>query len=520
LNKSINIKNALISVFDKSNIIELSKQLLQNNITLFSTKGTASQLKNSGLTVNTISTITHFPEIMNGQIKTLHPKIYAGILRNPEIDSHIIKKYNIITFDLIVVNFYTFDKKKLDNDNIKKNILKNIDIGGPTMVRAAIKNFSNIIILTDPNDYEKIIQKIKINNISLEDKFYLAMKAFNYLTSYDKSILDSLKNSQTIKNNFFPNVLNVQYIKKQNLRYGENSHQKAALYTKNPIIKGSICEAYQIQGKRLSYNNISDAESALQCIKEFNKPTCVIVKHENPCGVSTKQNILEAYLSAYKSDPISAFGGIIAINKPLDQITAENILKNQFIEIIITPAIDNKALRIIQKKKQIRILIINDLETKNNEPHLKHINGGLLLQESDIDTTTKKKWTIVTHRKPNAHELKDAKFCWKVVKFVKSNAIVYSKNETTVAIGAGQMSRILSTIIANIQAKKQNQTIKGCTLASDAFLPFRDNIDQAAKLGISCIIQPGGSIRDSDIIKAANQHNISMIFTHIRHFKH
>lgn len=520
MNQHTIIKNALISVSDKSYIIEFSKKLLKKDITLFSTKSTFKQLRQAGLKVNTISTITNFPEIMNGQIKTLHPKIYAGILRNPKTDNNIIKKYNITTFDIIVVNFYPFEKKILDKTDIKKNITKYMDIGGPTIIRAAIKNFNNVIILTDPNDYLKIIKKIEKNNISSNDKLSLAIKAFNYLTLYDNIILNNFKKLQQIKNEIFPNILNMQYIKKKNLKYGENSHQKAALYTKSPTVKGSICDAYQIQGQTLSYNNISDAEAALECIKEFEKTTCLIVKHGNPCGVSTKKTILEAYLSAYKSDPISAFGGIVAFNKPLDKITAETILKNQFVEIIITPAINDKILNLIQKKKKVRILIIKNLYKKNKEQHFKYISGGLLLQEPDVNLTAKKKWTIVTHRKPNIYEFQDSEFCWKVVKFVKSNAIVYAKNETTIAIGAGQTSRIFSTIIANIKAKKQNQTIKGSTLASDAFLPFRDNVDQAAKLGISCIIQPGGSIRDQEIINAANQHNISMIFTHIRHFKH
>lgn len=520
------IKNALISVSDKENILTIAQILIKNKIKLFSTDGTATILKKNNVPVTEISNYTKFPEIMNGRVKTLHPKIMGGILRRQNQDEKTMKLYDILPIDIVIVNFYPFNKII---QNISKNsindILENIDIGGPTLVRAAAKNYPNVIVIVDINDVEKIIESIKNNTINIENRFNLASKAFEYTSSYEKMISEyfTQKNHfhKNNSNNLFPKKIHFSFIKKQELRYGENHHQQASLYIEKHIFQsGTISTAKQIQGKTLSYNNIADADIALECVKQFKTPACAIVKHGNPCGVAVSNCILKAYLSAYYADPISAFGGIIAFNNILDMKTAKTIIDTQFIEVIIAPKINILAKKILQTKKNIRILITGKFNNEKIGLDLKRITNGLLVQEYDSDSVHHKEWIIVTKRIPTKIEFQDAIFCWTIAKFVKSNAIVYGRDQVTIGIGAGQMSRIYSTKLANIKAQDQGHKIIGATMASDAFFPFRDGIDSAASIGIKCIVQPGGSIRDQEIIQAANEHDIAMIFTHQRHFKH
>jgi phosphoribosylaminoimidazolecarboxamide formyltransferase/IMP cyclohydrolase len=520
------IKNALISVSEKKNIVYISKILVQNQVNLFSTGGTAKLLKRNKIPVTKISDYTQFPEIMDGRVKTLHPKIMAGILRRPDKDQDIIKSYHISPIDMVIVNFYPFKAiKNLKQYNVDQ-MIENIDIGGPALVRAAAKNYKNVIIITNTEDFQDVIDSIKNNTMTLEKRFHLATKAFAHTLSYENSIFQYFEQHNTFKikypETFFPKEINFSFIKKQDLRYGENPHQKASFYIeKGTLSSGTISISRQIQGKPLSYNNVSDANLALECVQEFVQPACVIVKHENPCGVAVSNSILESYLLAYNSDPISAFGGIIAFNNILDKNTAQKIIDlKQFIEVIIAPEICIVALKILKKKPNIRILITGKINKQQKKLDFKTINDGLLIQEQDSSDINIKKWNFVTKRLPTKIELQDAIFCWKVSKFVKSNAIVYGKDQVTISIGAGQMSRIYSTKIANIKVKDQNNDTVGATMASDAFFPFRDGIDSAALVGINCIIQPGGSIRDKEIIEAANQYNMTMIFTKQRHFKH
>ncbi|QCI20782.1 bifunctional phosphoribosylaminoimidazolecarboxamide formyltransferase/IMP cyclohydrolase [Buchnera aphidicola (Hyperomyzus lactucae)] len=519
------IKNALISVSEKTNILAIAKILIKNKINLFSTGGTAQTLKKNNIPVIEIADYTKFPEIMNGRVKTLHPKIMGGILRRGDEDEDIMKLYNIHPIDIVIVNFYPFKNIQNTPKNNIDDIINNIDIGGPTLVRAAAKNYKHVIVIVDLRDVFSIINSINKNSMNIETRFNLASKAFQYTLSYEKIISKYFVEKNSFKkthiNNLFPKKINFSFIKKQDLRYGENHHQKASFYIeKNLSQTGTVSNAHQIQGKTLSYNNIADADVALECVKEFSKPACVIVKHGNPCGVAISSNLLESYLLAYHADPVSAFGGIIAFNGILDEKIAEKIVTNHFVEVIIVPEINTFAIKILQKKENIRVLITGKLNKKQSGLDFKRTTNGLLVQEYDSCKIDYKSWNFVTKRSPTEQELQDSIFCWKVSKFVKSNAIVYGRNTVTIGIGAGQMSRIDSTKLANLKVKNQSHNIIGATMASDAFFPFRDGVDSAASVGISCIIQPGGSIRDKEIIQAANEHNITMIFTNKRHFKH
>lgn len=523
---SINlIKNALISVSEKTNILSVAKILVQNKINLFSTGGTAQTLKKNNIQVIEIADYTKFPEIMNGRVKTLHPKIMGGILRRGDEDEAIMKLHNIYPIDMVIVNFYPFDSIQKTKKNNIDDIINNIDIGGPTLVRAAAKNYKNVIVIVDLCDFYSAITAINNNSMNIEKRFHLASKAFQYTLSYEETIskyfIEKSLFHKTDKTKIFPKTINLSFTKKQDLRYGENHHQKASFYVENNLLQtGTVSNANQIQGKTLSYNNIADADIALECVKEFSKPTCVIIKHGNPCGVATSHHILKSYLLAYHADPVSAFGGIIAFNDVLDEKTAEKIISNQFVEVIIVPEINNLALKILEKKENIRVLITGKLNKRKLGWDFKRTTNGLLVQEYDSYGIDYKSWSFVTQRAPREQELQDSIFCWKVSKFVKSNAIVYGRDTMTIGIGAGQMSRIDSTKLANLKVQDQGYNVIGATMASDAFFPFRDGIDSAASVGISCIIQPGGSIRDKEIIQAANEHNITMIFTNKRHFKH
>lgn len=537
------ISQVLISVFNKSKILHFAKALSQHGVKLISTEGTARLLSNNDLLVQKITDYTKFPEIMNGRIKTLHHKIYAGILNRPKLDDSILNQYYIRSIDMVIVNFYPFTEIMQNKKYSHAEILEYIDIGGPNMARAAAKNYKNTVVVVDSYDYDTILDEMNKTKglISLKTRFYLAAKALNYISQYDIEIANYFnkmlqhtntfntnqnKNKQTSLDYNFPNTLNcmhLKFIKKQNMCYGENPHQKAALYQETNTLQttGSVVTAQQLQGKPLSYNNIIDMNTALECVKTFDEPTCVIVKHTNPCSVATSDNITEAYKKAYQSDPISAFGGVIAFNRDLDVPTIQTIINKHFVEAIIAPNVNHDCLNILSNKKNIRILSSGMWHpSKNSDIELKSITNGLLIQNTNIENYPKN-LEIVTIRQPNKKEIQDALFCWKIVKFVKSNAIVCSKNYQTIGIGSGQTNRVNAVKIAITAAKfHKNLKIEGSVIASDAFFPFPDSVHLAAKAGIRCIIQPGGSIKDTEIIKIADQYKISMIFTHTRHFCH
>ncbi|MGP1930668.1 MAG: bifunctional phosphoribosylaminoimidazolecarboxamide formyltransferase/IMP cyclohydrolase [Arsenophonus sp. ET-YP4-MAG3] len=523
------IQRALLSVFDKKGIIKFAKALSKRNIELISTGNTAKLLLDAGLTIVEISDYTGWSEMMGGRLKTLHPKIHGGILGRRGKDDEIMKQYKIIKIDMVVVNLYPFTETIMKQNCTIENAIESIDIGGLAMIRSAGKNYKDVAIVINNKDYHKIIEEIDKNQNSLTDiyRFNLAIKAFEYTADYDKKIanyLNKLASSYHIKSNQslrkFPYTLNLNFIKQQDMRYGENDHQSAAFYIEENGVNDSISTAKQLQGKSLSYNNIADADTALECVKSFSKPACVIVKHTNPCGVAVSTDIYKAYDYAFKTDPTSAFGGIIAFNRELDENTVKIIIERQFVEIIIAPAINEIALSILKNKQNVRVLVYNQCFSTISSLDFKRINGGLLVQDRDLELVTNANLQIVSKRQPTKREIENTLFCWKVAKFVKSNAIVCSKNNMTIGIGAGQMSRIYSVKIALLKAKDEGFDLMECAMASDAFFPFRDAIDTAAAAGITCIIQPGGSIRDNEIIASANEHNIVMIFTKIRHLRH
>lgn len=523
------IRRALISVSDKTDIVEFAQALVQRGITLLSTGGTANLLTNAAIPVTEVSDYTGFPEMMSGRVKTLHPKIHGGILGRREQDDAVMSQHNIYPIDMVVVNLYPFADVVTQPNCTLQNAIENIDIGGPAMVRSAAKNYKDVTVVVNNNDFNTLLEEMDLHQggVSLETRFNLAVKAFEHTAAYDSLIANYLGqlvmpyhgNAQTPSGEF-PRTLNLQFIKKQDLRYGENSHQHAAFYIESKQKEASVSTSDQLQGKALSYNNIADTDTALECVKEFSEPACVIVKHANPCGVAIGHSLIDAYHRAYAADPTSAFGGIIAFNRPLEAETAQAIINQQFVEVIIAPQIELAALQILSKKQNIRVLSCGEWHTRFAGLDFKRVNGGLLVQQRDLGKVNINDLHIVTRRQPSAQELEDALFCWKVAKYVKSNAIVYAKEQKTLGIGAGQMSRVYSAIIAGIKAKAENFSLQGAVMASDAFFPFRDGIDTAAKEGITCVIQPGGSMRDEEVITAANEHNIAMLFTEMRHFRH
>ena len=522
------IKRVLISLSDKSNLTELAACLKKFNVEFLSTGGTAKALVKQGIDVFPVDDYISFPEIMGGRLKTFHPKIHGGILGRRSIDNEVMAEHGILEIDLVVVNLYPF-KKTIETQGVTfADAVANVDIGGVAMLRGAAKNHNDVAVLCDPNDYKDVIDKLNANNCSLDfaTRMELATKAFSYTANYDGIISNYFgkidPNTKNI-NNLFPPKFSFQYTKsKDDMRYGENPHQKAALYVDDDHKGLSIVQAQLLQGKQLSYNNIADADTALECVNALIEPSCVIVKHANPCGVASNVNIRQAYVNAFACDPTSAFGGIIAFNRKVDTHTILEILKRQFVEIIIAPSITDEALLEVSKKKNVRILITenNKCDVSDNELDFKKVRGGLLVQELDNKTVTLDDVEIVTKLQPNKSQLEDLLFAWKVVKFVKSNAIVYAKNKSTVGIGAGQMSRVFSSKIAINKANDAGLQITQSVLASDAFFPFKDSLDIAHQAGVSCIIQPGGSMRDSEVIQRANEFGMSMIFTRVRHFRH
>jgi phosphoribosylaminoimidazolecarboxamide formyltransferase/IMP cyclohydrolase len=515
------ITRALISVSDKSGIVDFCRELSQLGIEILSTGGTAKTLAEHKIPVTEVSDYTGFPEMMDGRVKTLHPKVHGGILGRRGIDDAIMAANGISPIDMVVVNLYPFEQTVANPDCDLETAIENIDIGGPTMIRAAAKNHADVAVIVHPSDYAATIAELKNADNSLSDqtRFNLALKSFEHTARYDTAIATYLGNINGIQ---FPETLNLQFYHNQTMRYGENPHQKAAFYREKAPASGSIAAAKQLQGKELSYNNITDADAALECVNSFNdKPTCVIVKHANPCGVAEADDIFTAYDKAYATDPTSAFGGIIAFNRELDEQTAAEIIKRQFVEVIIAPTISPAAIAVLAGKQNIRVLECGEWDSAI-QPSLdfKRVAGGLLVQDKDFGKITSADIKVVSQRAPTEQELADLLFAWKVAKFVKSNAIVYCKNGQTIGVGAGQMSRVYSAKIASIKAADEGLIVPGSAMASDAFFPFRDGIDAAAEAGITAIIQPGGSMRDNEVIAAADEHNIAMVFTGMRHFRH
>ncbi|MCU7553488.1 bifunctional phosphoribosylaminoimidazolecarboxamide formyltransferase/IMP cyclohydrolase [Alteromonas sp. ASW11-19] len=526
------IKRALLSVSDKTGIVEFATALDQAGVELLSTGGTARLLSDAGLPVTEVSAYTGHPEIMDGRVKTLHPKIHGGILGRRDKDEAVMAEHEIAPIDLVVVNLYPFAATVASEDCTLEDAIENIDIGGPTMVRAAAKNHKDVTIVVNAQDYAGVLEEMNDNSGSLTyaTRFDLAIKAFEHTAEYDGMIanyfgakIDAVECEDDCdhQHSEFPRTYNMQMRKKQDLRYGENSHQAAAFYVENEVQEASVATAEQFQGKELSFNNIADTDAALECVKEFDEPACVIVKHANPCGVAIGDNILTAYDRAFKTDPTSAFGGIIAFNRELDGDTAQAIVDRQFVEVIIAPSVSDEAKTVVAAKKNVRLLACGDWHGQLTEGYdFKRVNGGLLVQERDFGMVETDDLEVVTKRQPTEEELRDLMFCWKVAKYVKSNAIVYCKDGMTVGVGAGQMSRVYSAKIAGIKAADENLEVAGSVMASDAFFPFRDGIDAAAAAGIKAVIQPGGSMRDNEVIAAADEHDIAMVFTGMRHFRH
>lgn len=515
------VRRALISVSDKTGIIEFAKALHEQGVEILSTGGTARLLIDNMIPVMEVSKHTGFPEIMDGRVKTLHPKIHGGILGRRGIDDGVMKDNDIAPIDLIVVNLYPFEATVAKETCTLEDAIENIDIGGPAMVRASAKNHAHVSIIVDPEDYSRVLQELKDNNGTVSDatRFDLAVKAFEHTASYDGMIANYLGRVKTDGNmDKLPRTINLQFNRAQDMRYGENPHQSAAFYTEKKPAEASIATARQLQGKALSYNNIGDTDAALECVKQFEQPACVIVKHANPCGVSINDSPLEAYDAAYRTDPESAFGGIIAFNRELDGETAKAIVDRQFVEVIIAPRVSKEALAAVAEKKNVRLLECGQWGQAQQRLDFKRVNGGLLLQDTDLDLYNE--LTVVSQRQPTEQEMGDLLFSWKVAKFVKSNAIVYAKNNMTIGVGAGQMSRINSARIAGIKAEHAGLEVPGSVMASDAFFPFRDGIDAAHEAGIVAIIQPGGSMRDDEVIAAADEFDMAMVFTGMRHFRH
>ena len=516
------VQRALLSVSDKTGIAEFARALADRGVELLSTGGTYRLLQEAGLAVKEVSAHTGFPEIMAGRVKTLHPKIHGGILGRRGEDDAVMREHDIDPIDMVVVNLYPFEATVADPNCDLPTAIENIDIGGPGMLRAAAKNHAWVSVVTAADDYERVIAALDDNDGAVPDGLRrdLAVRAFEHTAAYDGAIANYLGARLDGDAEAFGRSLSTQYHKVQDLRYGENPHQSAAFYRERDPAPGSLAAAKQLQGKALSYNNIADTDAALDCVRQFAGPACVIVKHANPCGVATAENGLAAYERAYATDPESAFGGIIAFNESLDAATAAAIIERQFVEVIIAPQISDEAAAVLAAKGNVRVLACGTGTATASGRDIKRVSGGLLVQDLDTAVVGADDLRVVSEQRPDEGQLADLLFAWKVAKFVKSNAIVYARQGQTIGVGAGQMSRVNSARIAVIKAEHAGLSVAGSVMASDAFFPFRDGIDNAAKAGVSAVIQPGGSMRDEEVINAANEHGMAMVFTGIRHFRH
>lgn len=526
------VRRALISVSDKTGILEFARELVALNVEILSTGGTYKLLKDNGIAAVEVADYTGFPEMMDGRVKTLHPKIHGGILGRRALDGAVMDEHGIKPIDLVAVNLYPFAATVAKPGCDLADAIENIDIGGPTMVRSAAKNHKDVAIVVNAGDYAGIVESLKAGGLSYAQRFDLALKAFEHTAAYDGMIanyLGTIDQSRDIlsteERGSFPRTFNSQFIKAQEMRYGENPHQSAAFYVEAQKGEASVATAIQLQGKELSFNNVADTDAALECVKSFVKPACVIVKHANPCGVAvaldSEGGIRQAYELAYATDTESAFGGIIAFNRELDGATAQAIVDRQFVEVIIAPKISAAAREVVAAKANVRLLECGEWPAERSSGwDFKRVNGGLLVQSRDIGMIKAEDLKIVTKRAPSEQEIHDLIFAWKVAKFVKSNAIVYAKGRQTIGVGAGQMSRVNSARIAAIKAEHAGLQVAGSVMASDAFFPFRDGLDNAAANGITAVIQPGGSMRDAEVIAAADEAGIAMVFTGMRHFRH
>jgi phosphoribosylaminoimidazolecarboxamide formyltransferase / IMP cyclohydrolase len=534
---------ALISVSDKTGILEFAQALHQLGIALISTGGTAKLLADHGLPVQEIASVTGFPEMLDGRVKTLHPKVHGGLLARRDLPAHMaaLKEHSIETIDMLIVNLYPFEATVAKPGCTLEEAIENIDIGGPAMVRSAAKNWKDVAVLTDASQYPQVLEELKAGALSRKTKFALSVAAFNRISNYDAAISDYLSAINLEVNNAmltavshentpqiseFPQQSNGRFVKLQELRYGENPHQRAAYYRDMQPAPGSLVTGLQLQGKELSYNNIADSDAAWECVKSFSTPACVIVKHANPCGVALGADALGAYSKAFQTDPTSAFGGIIALNCKLDAAAAQQISK-QFVEVLIAPEFSREALEIFQTKANVRLLQIalppggtSAWHKGQNAMDIKRVGSGLLMQTADNHELTLSDLKVVTHKQPSPEQLQDLLFAWKVAKYVKSNAIVFCKDGMTMGVGAGQMSRLDSARIASIKAGHANLSLQGTVVASDAFFPFRDGLDVVVDAGAVGLIQPGGSMRDPEVIDAANERGVAMVFTGVRHFRH
>ena len=517
------VRRALLSVSDKTGIVEFARELKERGIELLSTGGTAKLLTSHGISVKEVAEHTGFPEIMGGRLKTLHPKIHGGLLGRRGVDESIMTTHEIEPIDLLAVNLYPFAATVGRPDCTYEDAVENIDIGGPAMVRAAAKNHASVTVVVDPGDYRELLDELAANqgstNVAMRQK--LAAKAFAHTAQYDAMVSAYFTGAIGGAAPTFADDLNLSFRKHMDLRYGENPHQQAAFYTDSRAIGASVTSARSIQGRELSFNNIADADAALECVRQFDSPACVIVKHANPCGVARAGTIADAYARAYRTDPTSAYGGIIAVNRELDAATAHAIVEQQFVEVILAPSISDEAKAALAPRENVRVLIVGDLSRPVTQLlEYRSVSGGLLVQTRDSGAIRAQELRTVTKRPPTLAELDDLIFAWRVAKYVKSNAIVAVKDKATLGIGAGQMSRVISSKIAAMKAQDEGLTLQAAAIASDAFFPFRDGLDALAEFGITSIIQPGGSRRDAEVIAAADEHGIAMVFTGMRHFRH
>ena len=517
------VRRALLSVSDKSGIVEFARELRERGMEILSTGGTAKLLESHGIAVKEVAEHTGFPEIMGGRVKTLHPKIHGGLLGRRGTDEAVMRDHAIEPIDLLAVNLYPFAATVARPDCTYDDAVDNIDIGGPAMVRAAAKNHASVTVVVDPADYRALLDELAANqgSTTLGIRQRLAAKAFAHTAQYDAMVSAYFTGAIGGGAETFPDDLNLSFRKNLDLRYGENPHQQAAFYTDPRAIGASVSAAEQIQGKELSYNNIADSDAALECVRQFEHAACCIVKHANPCGVARADDILQAYAKAFRTDPTSAYGGIIAFNRELDADTARAIIEKQFVEVILAPSVSEAAQAVLRPRENVRVLVTGDLAKPVMQLlEYKSVAGGLLVQTRDEGRIRAQELRTVTQRAPSLSELDDLIFAWRVAKYVKSNAIVAVKDRATVGVGAGQMSRVVSSRIAAMKAKDEGLTLAGAAIASDAFFPFRDGVDALAEFGIKAIIQPGGSKRDAEVIQAADDHGIAMVFTGMRHFRH